>query len=313
MASVKIPNFPNHEIPLKNGCPYMSLVNLNSQANVQNGTRFRLISHTQCQLTGRILTGPMAGQVIHIPRIRQTTKDEDGLTCQIVRLQFPVVLAFCITIDKSQGQTFQNYGIYLPRPLFAHGQLYVALSRIGDPRHVCIWMDIVPGLQTTNHTRNIVFQEVFNLRFLTRVQQSFRQIPNNAHCSICTGEIRSISDLFVPQFSCSCKIRTVHSGSCNDIYCRENIQQLCSACTDSIQPHIHQCVICLNPIINAGEAASILGGCDCSEQPPIHFDCLNHWFQTPGRNRTCLFCRAGPYQLELRNSFRPNTRPVCAI
>ena len=72
--------------------------------------------------TGKILTGPMAGPIIHIPRIRQTTKEEDGLACQILRLQFPVALAFSITIDRSQAQTFQNYGIYLPRPIFARGQ-----------------------------------------------------------------------------------------------------------------------------------------------------------------------------------------------
>ena len=35
-----------------------------------------------------------------------------------------------MTINKSQGQTFKGkVGIYLPTPVFAHGQLYVALSR----------------------------------------------------------------------------------------------------------------------------------------------------------------------------------------
>ena len=45
------------------------------------------------------------------------------------RKQFPVRLSFAITINKSQEQTILNVEIYLPRHVFSHGQLYVALSR----------------------------------------------------------------------------------------------------------------------------------------------------------------------------------------
>ncbi|KAG2642745.1 hypothetical protein PVAP13_2KG196764 [Panicum virgatum] len=34
-----------------------------------------------------------------------------------------------MTINKAQGQTIPNVGIYLTEPVFSHGQLYVALSR----------------------------------------------------------------------------------------------------------------------------------------------------------------------------------------
>ena len=44
-------------------------------------------------------------------------------------LQFPLKLAWAITIHKSQGLTFERVIIDLERGTFAHGQLYVALSR----------------------------------------------------------------------------------------------------------------------------------------------------------------------------------------
>ena len=46
------------------------------------------------------------------------------------RRQFPIVMSFAMTINKSQGQSLKKVGIYLERPIFTHGQLYVALSRV---------------------------------------------------------------------------------------------------------------------------------------------------------------------------------------
>jgi ATP-dependent DNA helicase PIF1 len=67
-----------------------------------------------------------------------TDADDKTIPDQIRRRQFPVRPAFAMTINKSQGQTFQNIAIYLPAPVVAHGQLYLVLSRIGDPRKITI-------------------------------------------------------------------------------------------------------------------------------------------------------------------------------
>ena len=55
-------------------------------------------------------------------------------------------------------------GVLLTDPVFAHGQLYVALSRVGDPSCVAVLIppdadaDGVDG--SRNITRNVVWQEV---------------------------------------------------------------------------------------------------------------------------------------------------------
>ncbi|XP_078476807.1 uncharacterized protein LOC144737807 [Lampetra planeri] len=56
--------------------------------------------------------------------------DTKDFPFRLRRKQFPIVPAFAMTINKAQGQTVHNLGLYLPTPCFSHGQLYVALSRV---------------------------------------------------------------------------------------------------------------------------------------------------------------------------------------
>ncbi|XP_064117691.1 ATP-dependent DNA helicase PIF6-like [Macrobrachium nipponense] len=68
------------------------------------------------------------------------------------RLQFPVRLAFAMTINKAQGQSLRVAGINLEQPCFSHRQLYVACSRVGSPEHLFI-------LSLEGKTKNIVYQK----------------------------------------------------------------------------------------------------------------------------------------------------------
>ncbi|EEH50877.1 uncharacterized protein MICPUCDRAFT_9667, partial [Micromonas pusilla CCMP1545] len=47
------------------------------------------------------------------------------------RRKFPVRPAFAMTVNKSQGQTIRGrVGVLLPEPVFSHGQMHVAASRV---------------------------------------------------------------------------------------------------------------------------------------------------------------------------------------
>ncbi|RGB27072.1 hypothetical protein C1646_593966, partial [Rhizophagus diaphanus] len=61
-----------------------------------------------------------------------------------------------MTINKSQGQTLNRVGLYLPQPVFSHGQLYVALSRVTLYQYIKVLTDENNGCQT----KNVVYNEV---------------------------------------------------------------------------------------------------------------------------------------------------------
>lgn len=61
-----------------------------------------------------------------------------------VFIQFPVKLAWAITIHKSQGKTFDNIIIDIGSGAFAHGQTYVALSRCKSLEGIILKRQIEP-------------------------------------------------------------------------------------------------------------------------------------------------------------------------
>ena len=81
-------------------------------------------------LTVHLLSGDHASEVTLIPHITLTPL-LSGIDCAITlaRRQFPIQLAFVLTINKAQGQSLSHVGIDLQNPVFSHGQLYVALSQ----------------------------------------------------------------------------------------------------------------------------------------------------------------------------------------
>nr|GEU94249.1 ATP-dependent DNA helicase PIF1-like [Tanacetum cinerariifolium] len=81
----------------------------------------------------KIINGTHFRKEVIIPRLRITPSDK-RLPMKIIRKQYHLSLSFAMTINKSQGQSFLKVGLYLSRPVFTHGQLYVALSRFKSKR-----------------------------------------------------------------------------------------------------------------------------------------------------------------------------------
>ena len=135
----------------------MLIRNLNIKMGLCNGTRLEIVQMHKHLLECKILTGKRAGEIELIPRI--TLNLEGFYPFTLSRHQFPVKLAFCMTINKSQGQTFEFVGIDLRTEPFAHGQLYVAISRTRGYENFKI---LLHPENKSKKVKNIVYKEVLS-------------------------------------------------------------------------------------------------------------------------------------------------------
>ena len=97
-----------------------------------------------------------------------------------MRKQFPVSVSFAMTINKSQGQSLSKVGLYLPRRVFTHGQLYVALSRIKSKKGLKVVISYPDG-NWSNTATNVVYKEVL-YGLWSRIE---RYVPIGIWCDLC--------------------------------------------------------------------------------------------------------------------------------
>ena len=153
---------PAHELRLKKNMPIMLLRNLSPAEGLCNGTRLlvkRVVNGRMLEAT--IVTGSHADKVVLIPRIK-LSPDEDLFGFEWSRLQFPVRIAFAMTINKAQGQTLSRVGVFLERQCFSQARAAVRrdLARRAARAHPLR----ASGANGEYRAANIVYREA-----LTRV------------------------------------------------------------------------------------------------------------------------------------------------
>jgi ATP-dependent DNA helicase PIF1 len=120
LNTLQFSGIANHELELKVGVPILLLRNLNQSIGLCNGTRLIVKRLGQCIIEAKIITGNNVDKRVFIPRIIMSPSRTDW-PFVLCRRQFPVQVAFAITINKSQGQTFNDIGVYLPSLVYSHG------------------------------------------------------------------------------------------------------------------------------------------------------------------------------------------------
>lgn len=107
----------------------MLMGNLDMSLGLCNGTRL-IIKELGVNIIGVVIvTRSNIGCKVYIPRLNLIPFDRMTYF-KFERRQFPLIICFAMTINKSQGQSLSDVGVFLVRPLFSCGQLYVAFSRV---------------------------------------------------------------------------------------------------------------------------------------------------------------------------------------
>lgn len=160
LNSINTTDIPPHQLHLKINTPIICLRNLDPINGLYNGTKLICKAFSPNIVEAEITTGNHRGKRIFLPRIPFMTSD-NKFPFTLKRKQFPVKLAFAITINKSQGQTISQVGLYLPEHVFTHGQLYVTFSRVRSYQNIKVLIKNgkIPGKQGT-YTRNVVYKEI---------------------------------------------------------------------------------------------------------------------------------------------------------
>ncbi len=123
------------DIQLKVGAQIMMLNN-DTEGRWVNGSIGKITGITQNRRGEDIIVAELAdGEEVEITpftwEIFRFFVEAGGLQSEVIGTftQFPLMLAWAVTIHKGQGKTFDRVIIDIGKGTFAHGQMYVALSR----------------------------------------------------------------------------------------------------------------------------------------------------------------------------------------
>ncbi len=158
LNTLQFSGIANHKLEVKVGVPILLLRNLNQLIGLCNGMRLIVKRLGQRVIETEIITRNNVGKRVFIPCIIMSPS-ETNWPFVLRHSQFPVRVAFAMTINKSQGQTLNNVGVYLPSPVFYHGQLYVVISRVTSSANIKIFN----GHGLDEYMQNVVYREVLEM------------------------------------------------------------------------------------------------------------------------------------------------------
>jgi len=137
----------------------MLMRNIDQADGLCNGTRLTVTHLGKSTISATVIIGKRASTRVFIPRMNFISSDP-GLPYKFRRKQFPLTLCFEMKINKSQCQSLSRVGVYLPKPVFTHGQLYVIVSRVTSRKGLKLLI-LDEDNNVCKETTNVLYREFF--------------------------------------------------------------------------------------------------------------------------------------------------------
>ena len=154
------PKCPPHELRLAVGDICYLYRTLSKKDGLVTNARVRILQIKTYSI--RVQTIGAHPRSFFIPRIRFSVKLPWGKSYKLTRTQFPLRLAYAITINKSQGQEYKRVLFDIRNQPFQHGHAYVGLSRVQQHDGIAVYVceqDIINDAPIIN---NVVYEELLS-------------------------------------------------------------------------------------------------------------------------------------------------------
>jgi hypothetical protein len=156
LAMLQHPGVPSHEIKPKKGCVCLLMRNLSVKNGLVKNCRVLIKDLRTHYVSVSVLDDSgheQTGEPFLIPRIN--FEFEPPFTnYTVMRKQLPLRLAYATTFHSCQGLTLDRVALDFRMNIFAHGQLYTALSRVRTSTDARILL--------TDHTNTTVDNVVYH-------------------------------------------------------------------------------------------------------------------------------------------------------
>jgi ATP-dependent DNA helicase PIF1 len=160
LNSLNYGGMPNHQLCLKENSCVLLLRNLDATHGLCNGTRLIFKNFKPHVIEAEIISGKNIGTRVFLHRITLIpTEDEQNI--HFKRKQFPVKLAFAVTINKAKCQTIKKVELFIDNPLFSHGHHYTAMSRVSSINNLKIMVEPkIMNKKSGFYINNVVYNEI---------------------------------------------------------------------------------------------------------------------------------------------------------